>query len=30
MIYLVVGDAATQMKPLEKLGLGEVILIEQK
>jgi zinc protease len=30
MIYLVVGDAATQMKSLEKLGLGEVILIEQK
>jgi zinc protease len=30
MIYLVVGDAATQMKPLQELGLGEVILIEQK
>jgi len=30
MIYLVVGDAATQVKPLEELGLGEVILIEQK
>jgi zinc protease len=30
MIYLVVGDAATQMKSLEKLGLGEVTLIEQK
>jgi zinc protease len=30
MIYVVVGDAATQMKPLEKLGLGEVTLIEQK
>ena len=30
MIYLVVGDAATQMKSLEKLGFGEVTLIEQK
>jgi zinc protease len=30
MIYLVVGDAATQMKSLEKLGLGKVALIEQK
>jgi zinc protease len=30
MIYLVVGDAATQKKSLEKLGLGEVTLIEQK
>jgi zinc protease len=30
MFYLVVGDAATQMKSLEKLGLGEVTLIEQK
>ena len=30
MIYLIVGDAATQMKPLEELGLGEVNLIEQK
>jgi len=30
MIYLVVGDAATQMKGLEKLGLGKPILIEQK
>jgi zinc protease len=30
MIYLVVGDAATQMKSLEKLGLGDVTLIEQK
>ena len=30
MIYLVVGDAATQMKPLEKLGLGKPILIEKK
>ncbi len=30
MIYLVVGDAATQLKPLEELGLGEVIIIDQK
>jgi zinc protease len=30
MIYVVVGDATTQMKPLEELGLGEVTLIEQK
>jgi len=30
MIYLVVGDAATQMKGLEKLGFGKPILIEQK
>lgn len=30
MIYLVVGDAATQMKPLEDLGLGEITLFEQK
>ncbi|UCE41819.1 MAG: insulinase family protein [Candidatus Aminicenantes bacterium] len=30
MIYLVVGDAATQMKALEKLGFGDVTLIEQK
>jgi zinc protease len=30
MIYLIVGDAATQMKPLEKLELGEPILVEQR
>ncbi len=29
MIYLVVGDGAKQMKPLEKLGLGRPILIEK-
>ena len=29
MIYLVVGDGATQMKPLEKLGLGKPVLIER-
>ncbi len=28
MIYLIVGDAATQMKPLEQLGLGKPVLIE--
>ncbi len=28
MIYLVVGDAATQMKPLEKLGFGKPIQIK--
>ncbi|MGD2246540.1 MAG: pitrilysin family protein [Candidatus Aminicenantes bacterium] len=30
MIYLVVGDASTQLKPLEKLKLGKPILIEQQ
>jgi zinc protease len=30
MIYLVVGDAATQMKGLEQLGLGKPQLIENK
>lgn len=30
MIYLVVGDGATQMKPLEKIGLGKPILIKQE
>jgi zinc protease len=29
MIYLIVGDAASQMKTLEKLGLGNVTLIDQ-
>jgi hypothetical protein len=29
MIYLVVGDAATQMKPLADLGLGKPVLIKQ-
>ncbi len=27
MIYVVVGDAATQMKPLEKMGFGKPVLI---
>jgi zinc protease len=30
MVYLVVGDAASQRKTLDKLGFGEAILIEQK
>ena len=30
MIYLIVGDAATQMKELEQLGLGTPRLIENK
>ena len=30
MVYLVVGDAATQLKELEQLGLGKPILIENK
>jgi zinc protease len=30
MIYLVVGDGAKQMKPLEKLGLGKPILIKKQ
>ncbi|MEA2076430.1 MAG: pitrilysin family protein [Candidatus Marinimicrobia bacterium] len=28
MIYLVVGDAATQLEPLEKLGFGKPVLLE--
>lgn len=28
MIYVVVGDAATQLKPLEKIGFGKPILIK--
>jgi len=30
MVYVVVGDAATRMKPLEKLGLGKPVLLEQE
>jgi zinc protease len=30
MIYVVVGDAATQMKPLEKIGFGKPVLIKNK
>ena len=29
MYYLVVGDAATQMKPLEKIGFGKPELISR-
>jgi zinc protease len=29
MYYLVVGDAATQMKPLEKIGFGKPVLIKK-
>ena len=29
MYYVVVGDAATQMKPLEKIGFGEPVLLKQ-
>jgi zinc protease len=29
MYYVIVGDAATQMKPLEKLGFGKPVLIKQ-
>ena len=28
MYYVVVGDAATQMKPLEKIGYGKPILVK--
>jgi len=27
MYYLVVGDAATQLKPLETLGMGKPVLL---
>jgi len=29
MIYVVVGDAKSQMKPLEKLGLGKPVLVQR-
>ncbi|HKK43438.1 MAG TPA: hypothetical protein VJ963_13570, partial [Bacteroidales bacterium] len=29
MIYVVVGDAATQLKPLEKIGFGKPVTVEQ-
>jgi zinc protease len=29
MYYVVVGDAATQLKPLEKLGFGQPVLVKQ-
>jgi zinc protease len=28
MYYVVVGDASTQMKPLEKIGFGKPILVK--
>jgi hypothetical protein len=28
MYYVIVGDAATQMKPLEKIGFGKPILVK--
>jgi zinc protease len=28
MFYVIVGDAATQLKPLKELGFGEPILIK--
>jgi len=30
MYYVVVGDAATQMKPLEKIGFGKPVLLSSK
>jgi hypothetical protein len=29
MYYVVVGDAATQMKQLEKVGFGKPVLLER-
>ena len=29
MIYLIVGDAKTQLKPLKKLGLGKPIILNK-
>ena len=28
MIYVIVGDAATQLKPLEKLGYGKPVIVK--
>ena len=28
MVYVVVGDAATQMQPLEKIGFGKPVLVK--
>jgi hypothetical protein len=28
MYYVVIGDAKTQMKPLEKVGLGKPVLVK--
>ncbi|MCX6335002.1 MAG: pitrilysin family protein [Bacteroidia bacterium] len=30
MYYVVVGDAATQLEPLEKIGFGKPVLVEKK
>ncbi|HUX57002.1 MAG TPA: pitrilysin family protein [Bacteroidales bacterium] len=30
MVYVVVGDAATQLKPLEKIGFGKPVLVKNK
>ena len=30
MYYVVVGDAATQLKPLEKIGFGKPVLMKNK
>ncbi len=30
MYWVVVGDAATQLKPLEKIGFGKPVLLEKK
>jgi zinc protease len=29
MIWLVVGDAKTQLKPMEKLGFGKPVLLNK-
>jgi zinc protease len=29
MFYVIVGDAASQLKPLEKIGFGKPILVKQ-
>jgi zinc protease len=29
MIYLIVGDAKTQLEPLRKLGLGNPVLLDR-
>ena len=30
MVFVVVGDAATQMKPLESIGFGKPLLVERQ
>jgi hypothetical protein len=29
MYYVVVGDAETQLKPLEKIGFGQAVLMQK-